>query len=157
MSSSTRSRSRVFTVEQANARLPLVRVIARDLVTLSREVVERQQRLEHLTSGREMEAGDPYEDELNHVHRELEKDRRRLRDFAAELEQLGVELKSAVEGIVDFPSRLEGRKVFLCWKLGDAEVLHWHEVGEACANRQPLTAATVLGTPGDGGHPELKA
>ena len=59
------SQKKQFSVEEANAMLPLVGAIARDLVDLSREVAERQERIDHLTTGREMESGDPYEDELS--------------------------------------------------------------------------------------------
>jgi hypothetical protein len=146
-----------FTVEQANAMLPLVRAITRDLVALSRDVLDRQERIDHLTSGREMEAGDPYEDELSQVKQELEKDRRRLREYASELEQLGVTVRSATDGVVDFPSKLEGRRVSLCWKIGEAEVLHWHEVDGNFDDRQLLAAASMAGEDhGDNGS-ELEA
>ena len=49
--------SRVFTLAEANAMLPLVRAITRDLVRLSREVVERHQRVEHLKAGRSITFG----------------------------------------------------------------------------------------------------
>jgi hypothetical protein len=42
-----------FTIEQANATLPLVRAIVADLSNLSREVVERRRRLSFLMSGRD--------------------------------------------------------------------------------------------------------
>ena len=43
---------KVFTLEQATALLPLVRAITTDLVQLSREVIERRERLALLTAGR---------------------------------------------------------------------------------------------------------
>ena len=53
------------------------------------------------------------------------------------------------EGLVDFPSRLDGRTVFLCWRLGEPEVLHWHELDAGFAGRQPLVAGSVADGPGD--------
>ena len=139
--------SRVFTLAEANAMLPLVRAIARDLVRLSREVVERHQRVEHLKAGRSITMGDPYDEELAQIDDELTKDRQRLHEYVEELRQLGVEPKHAVEGIVDFPAMLDGELVYLCWKYGESEIRYWHSLDGGFATRQPLRAAAVAGGP----------
>jgi hypothetical protein len=135
--------ARVFTVDEANATLPLVRAITSDLVDLSREVVERHQRVEHLKAGRDITSGDPYDDELAQIEEELEKDRRRLHEYVEELRQLGVEPKSGVDGLIDFPSMREGRLIYLCWKLGEPGVGFWHELDAGYAGRQPLANELV--------------
>jgi hypothetical protein len=132
--------TRLFTIDEANQSLPLVRAITSDLVQLSSELIERRQRLAMLTAGRERQAGNPYWDELSAVETEIDKDAQRLRGFVKELFELGVEPKSAIDGLIDFPSLIEGRVVFLCWKLGEPEVMHWHEVDAGFAGRQPITA-----------------
>ena len=58
------------------------------------------------------------------------------------MQDLGVEPKNAVEGLVDFPSIMDDRVVYLCWKLDEPEVLYWHEVDAGFAGRQPLTASS---------------
>ncbi len=118
--------------------------ITRDLVQLSREVVERHERVEHLKAGREILPGDPYHEELAQIEDELAKDRRRLNEYVEELRQLGVDPKSGVDGIVDFPSTLDGELVYLCWKLGESEVQHWHRMDAGFAGRQPLATASVV-------------
>ena len=137
--------ARLFTVQQANSMLPLIRAITGDLVQLSRDIIERRQRLDHLTVGREVEAGDPYSEELAQIEDELEKDSQRLQEYVAELRQLGVEPKSAPEGLVDFPSIIDGRLVYLCWKHGEPDILYWHDLDVGFAGRQPLTADSVSG------------
>src|SRR5258707_388948 len=117
---------KLFTVEQANQALPLVRAIVKDLVDLSREVIERRQRLAALQGDRPRKSGDVYSEELRQVEEEVERDTERLQEYAEELRALGVEPKSGLEGLVDFPSMMDGRVVYLCWKLGEPEVLHWH-------------------------------
>lgn len=134
---------RAFTVAEVNSMLPLVRAITRDLVQLSREVVERHERIEHLKVGREDLAGDPYHDELTQIEEELAKDRRRLNDYVEELRQLGVEPKSGVDGIVDFPAMMGGNLVYLCWKLGESEIMYWHPVNAGFAGRRPLKKPAV--------------
>lgn len=135
--------ARLFTIEEANQCLPLVRAITADLVQLSTNVIERRQRLALLTAGREPEAGNPYSEELAAVEAELEKDAERLHGYVEELLELGVEPKSATEGLIDFPSMIDGRIVYLCWKLGEPEVMYWHEIEGGFAGRQALPAGSM--------------
>ena len=134
---------KLFTVESANAVLPLVKAITGDLVQLSREVIERRERLALLTGGRNAKSKDLYSEELAQIEEELEKDTERLYAYVEELRELGVEPKDGPEGLVDFPSMMDGRIVFLCWKLGETEVLHWHELDAGFRGRQSLTAGSV--------------
>lgn len=140
-------REKIFTVEEANAMLPLVRAIVSDLVELSRDVIDRRQRLSQLVAHDEeddrRDPSDPYKSELVQIREELEKDALRLQEYVDELRQLGVEPKSAPEGLVDFPAMIEDRRVYLCWKLGEPEVLHWHELDAGYPGRQPLAAGTA--------------
>ncbi|MCA9271104.1 MAG: DUF2203 domain-containing protein [Planctomycetales bacterium] len=150
MSRDASSYRKLFTVEQANAMLPLVRAIVGDLSKLYRDLVERRQRLEHLAAGRGRRQDDLYADELREVEARLERDQLSLRSFVKELADLGVECKDPAQGLIDFPSEMDGRVVYLCWKLGEPEVLHWHELDAGFAGRQSLTAAAAApGTESD--------
>jgi len=143
---------KLFTVEQANAVLPLVRAITTDLARLSREVMERRERLTLLSSGHKSSAKDPYAEELAQIEEELEKDADQLQAYADELRELGVEPKSGPEGLVDFPSMMDDRLVYLCWRLGEPEVLYWHELDGGFRGRQSLVAGSgVPGAAGTGG------
>jgi hypothetical protein len=134
---------KLFTPEQANAALPLVRAIVKDLAQLSREVIERRERLASVQNGRDRKNRDLYADEVAQIEQELEKDTERLQEYVEELRQLGVEPKNGPEGLVDFPAMLDGRPVYLCWKLGEPEVLHWHDLEAGFRGRQPLAAGSL--------------
>lgn len=138
--------SQMFTIEKANAALPLVRAIVSDLAGLSREVVDRRRRLSVLMAGRHPDARDPYGQELAQVEQELQKDSKRLQEYVDELRQLGVEPTSGSEGVVDFPAMIEGRMVYLCWKLGEPEVCYWHEPGAGFRDRKPLAVRNAAST-----------
>ena len=129
---------KIFTPAEANATLPLVSAIVSDLVDLSCDLVERRQRLSLLLGGNANNPHDPYHEELVQVQKDMEKDTLRLREYAEELRALGVEPKSGTEGLVDFPALLNGRKVYLCWKLGESRVLFWHDLESGYIGRQPL-------------------
>ena len=61
----------------------------------------------------------------------------RLKAIAA-LNGLGISLKGALEGLVDFPSYRNGEAIELCWKLGEEKVEHWHRIGEGYAGRKRI-------------------
>ena len=64
-----------------------------------------------------------------------------LTRFQALLEEIcaeGCYLKDLDSGLVDFPTLWEGREVYLCWKLGESEVGHWHEIEAGFAGRRSL-------------------
>ncbi|MBL8825414.1 MAG: DUF2203 domain-containing protein [Planctomycetaceae bacterium] len=145
MSEATRAKRKLFSVEQANATLPLVRSIVGDISELSQSILERRERLQLLKRARRRD-DDVYADELAQTERDVEVDVKQLKEYIDELTRLGVDLKSAPEGLVDFAGELEGREVCLCWKLGESEVLYWHEVDAGFAGRQPLTVESVAGT-----------
>lgn len=151
MTPSSWGKRKLFTVEQANAALPLVRAIAADLARLSRDVIERRERLSTLLAGRERGTRDLYGEELAHVEAELEKDSERLQEYVEELRELGVDPKNGPEGLVDFPAMLDGKPVYLCWKLGEPEVLFWHDLDAGFRGRQPLTADSSPAADSDGG------
>ena len=139
---------RLFTVEEANASLPLVRAIAQDVADLSSEVIERRERIAHLRGGRDVDSSDPYSAELTQIEEELERDGQRLQEYISELHDLGVEPKYGPEGLVDFPAEMDGRVVFLCWKLGEPEITCWHEIDAGFRGRQPLVAGSTVGLEG---------
>ena len=130
---------KLFTVEEANKALPLVRAIVGDIVRQYRAVSELQARLSAVRVDRKRPARDPYSEELAQSQAELETEEQTLRGYVEELSKLGVELKGP-DGLCDFPSLRDGREVYLCWRLGEPEVVYWHEQHAGVAGRQPLNA-----------------
>ncbi len=131
-----------FTVAEANNTLPLVRAIVQDITHLAHELRERHERLARLKPSDRFRLSDAHEEELQQVRRELERGQERMEEYVQELTQLGVELKDYFTGLVDFPSLMNGRPVYLCWRLGEPEVAHWHELEAGFAGRQKLPSCT---------------
>ena len=40
---------------------------------------------------------------------------------------------------VDFPSTIAGKDYMICWRNDDSEPAHYHQPGEACAQRRPIS------------------
>jgi hypothetical protein len=134
---------KLFTLEEANATLPLVRAIVEDLAKLSRDVLDRRERLAAVPASPDRDGHDLYSEELVQIHDELERDTEELKGYVEELRMLGVEPKNGLEGIVDFPALMDGRVVYLCWQIGEPEVLHWHELDAGFLGRQPMTTSSL--------------
>ena len=131
-----------FTVESANRTLPLVKAIVGDIVTLHRDVSERRARLDKLRQRRDgrTRRDDPYREEVEQIEQGLDDDVVRLQSYVAELNEIGIELKDPAVGLVDFPTLMDGKQAFLCWKLGESEVQFWHSAEVGFANREPLNS-----------------
>ena len=130
---------KLFTVEEANAALPLVKAIVRDIAELARELREREDRLSRLEPSPRGALAKSYQEELEQAKGDFERDQEKLLEYARELNDLGVELKDHNMGLVDFPCWMDDRVVYLCWRLGEPEVAFWHEVDTGYAGRKKLT------------------
>ncbi len=110
---------KVFTVDQANRMLPLVRRIVEDAV---RDYYRWQDRVREF----ELAAVRSTIDNPDPIAVELEKDVQVLAEsidsYLHEVRVLGAEVKSIAGGIVEFPAEVDGRAISLSWKLGDERV-----------------------------------
>lgn len=62
---------------------------------------------------------------------------------------VGCYLKDFELGIIDFPSIMRGKVVFLCWMYGEEQVGYFHELASGFETRKELetTYATLSFTP----------
>ncbi|MFQ5730513.1 MAG: DUF2203 domain-containing protein [Planctomycetaceae bacterium] len=139
------SEHKYYTIEEANRTLPLVGAIVRDIVDLYSDVHERRERLARLPSASHRDDRTPYSEEVAQIEAGIDADIERLQAFTDELESLGVELKDPLIGLIDFYSLMDGREVYLCWKLGEGDVAYWHELDAGFAGRQTLYESSVTG------------
>ena len=127
---------RLFTLNEARALLPEVRDLAQAMRDHKQELDRRRELL--------AEAG-AHAGGNGHGSRDAltaqSKAEQLVRDIQARIDrlaELGVEVKGIDEGLVDFPSEREGRVVYLCWRLGEPDILYWHELHAGFRGRQPL-------------------
>lgn len=120
---------RRFTLQQANATLPLVRRIVADVVRIHGEAGKLQQQFEKVVGTAEQGA----------VQQRLEQAMHRLEDFVDELSEIGCELKDYQSGLIDFTGQHLGRDICLCWKLDEGDIAFWHETNTGFAGRKPVS------------------
>jgi hypothetical protein len=124
---------KLFTIEEANDLLPLVRRILGRVRSTHSAISSLQQEAKLAAAGAErggggMAEGARYIMLLN-----------RLAARSQELDTLGVQIKDYARGLIDFPAMKEGRVVLLCWQWGEGDkVTWWHDIDAGFAGRQPL-------------------
>jgi hypothetical protein len=139
----------LFTVDQANRTLPLVRKIVEDVVREHRRWQEKILELELVTStaaapvGPDGPLASTSDERVATIERDAMAIARDIDAFERELEELGIVLKDRRLGLIDFPGEIDGRKVWLCWRLGEPAIQYWHDLDAGYAGRQPLPAAAV--------------
>jgi hypothetical protein len=57
----------------------------------------------------------------------------------ARLVELDIMLRDISTGLIDFPALVSGRPIWLCWRLGDADIAHWHPHDAGFDARRPLS------------------
>ncbi len=109
-----------FTPQEANKMLPLVRAIVADILT-------HGQAIHALSSQIEKPEEDP---EINRLMDLLD-------ELFDEIEALGCSYRdwNFSEGLVDFPAKINGQEVLLCWRSDEEKVLHYHDLESGYSGR----------------------
>jgi hypothetical protein len=126
--------SRTYSIDEANALVPQVRAVLLQIAVEQRRLVQAHEDMHRSLEG----DGDPVEMERAGRHEaEMNEIAEGIRTLHAHLEGLGIQLRDAEMGLVDFPAERDGRRVWLCWRLSDPRVAFWHPTDEGYATRRP--------------------
>jgi hypothetical protein len=127
-----------FTRDEAEALLPRVEPVLREIQGFRQQLVELEERLADRRAklmGNGHQRGDEMQRlqaDVRSVNAEIT---RRVRNIAA----LGVLVKDLDMGLIDFPTLRDGHEVYLCWRLGEGtHIAWWHEIDTGFAGRQHL-------------------
>ena len=61
-----------------------------------------------------------------------------IRDALDKIHATGCIVKDLEVGLLDFPSRIDGEEVYLCWRLGEDRIRFYHRQDEGFAGRRPI-------------------
>ena len=132
----------LFTVEEANQVLGTIRPLLERLVAGKREMESLDRRIEALTLALSGASSDnPDAKQLREVIARRTRIATRLRDGVHSIHARGAVVKDLDRGLIDFYSVVGDRLIFLCWKLGEDEIGHWHSLEAGFGGRQPLSSA----------------
>jgi hypothetical protein len=119
-----------FSLDEANALLPRLRPLLRRLQEVQRQLGDRDL-LQRLRTAAAANGGGAAAREVLVRGDEFAR-------ITAELESLGVVVRDPATGLVDFPAEREGHPVFLCWRVEEDAVGHWHDRDSGYMGRRPL-------------------
>jgi hypothetical protein len=130
---------RIFTLDEAQMLLPILESLLRQAIH-GKKLIEAVDNELQETAHRVFLNGGTM---LNVVHlarrkAEREKAIRRIKDTLAEIDATGVQVKDLDIGLLDFPCKVGGEVLLLCWKLGESAITHWHGTSEGYAARKPI-------------------
>jgi hypothetical protein len=61
-----------------------------------------------------------------------------IRDALDKIHSTGCIVKDLEVGLLDFPARIDGEEVYLCWRLGEDRIRFYHRQDEGFAGRKPI-------------------
>ncbi|HXV18862.1 MAG TPA: DUF2203 domain-containing protein [Candidatus Omnitrophota bacterium] len=115
---------KIFTPKTATQTLPLVKKIVQDILAAGQEI-----------RGLSVQIG-AHAEEDPRVVRLMDQ----LEELFVEIENLGCSYRdwNFTVGLVDFPAKIGGQEVYLCWRSDEEEIKFFHEAEAGFAGRKPI-------------------
>ena len=131
--------TRFYGIDEANARLTELRPLLEEL-RADRETVAEAQR--QLVEARATNGSAEHAEELARREGEIREVVRRMQQTVGRLTEWDIVLRDIGGGLIDFPALVNGRPIWLCWRLGEEAVDWWHETDAGFEQRKPLMELT---------------
>lgn len=119
-----------YTREEANALLPQIRLWLERLNRLREDLHRFEKRLNGLTE----QGNDIGGETVNNWIRVLAD----MQELLAEFQQRQIFIKDLERGLLDFPTIMGGKEVFLCWESDEESVEFWHDLETGFSGRERL-------------------
>src|SRR6267378_5287505 len=131
--------TRSFTLQDAQMLLPTLESLLRTAINSKKLIEEVDTELQEVAH-RVFLNGGTLVNVVEVARRKAERERavQRAKDAIAEIHATGVQVKDIDIGLLDFPCKVEGEIVLLCWKLGETKIGFWHDTTSGFAGRKPI-------------------
>jgi hypothetical protein len=130
---------KTFTLEEAQAMLPVVEALLKRALAARESAVQIENELQQLKQ-KIFISGGMRVDVLSVVRSRdvLAVYEQQVEETIAEINAIGVEVKDLDTGLLDFPCMLDSEVVLLCWKQGESRITHWHTQQDGFRGRKPI-------------------
>lgn len=130
---------RYFTVEQARNLLPATGQALREAVRAKGRYEAAESWLQNLAQRILMLGGVAVDTAAVEARRaQRDSSGQTLKSSLGRLEEMGVVVKDLDIGLVDFPTLFRGEEVYLCWRMDEPDIEHWHGLNEGFAGRKAI-------------------
>ena len=126
-----------FTRQEAEALLPAISAVLRNIQECRKDMQKTEQELDELHK-QAMGNGHHLHEHTMRLQKDLAHHTQTLRKLIDEVHSFGCEIKDLDRGLIDFLSLRDGHKIYLCWYLGEERINFWHYLDAGFAGRQPL-------------------
>lgn len=118
-----------YTPQEANNLLEVVRPLVGELMNIGERIRAHQPEIWAVV---EKSAGNGGNPELSKLLPDFD----RLDVILHRLQDMDIEVKDLLIGLIDFPALHNGRVIYLCWQYGEERIQFWHEIEAGFAGRQ---------------------
>jgi hypothetical protein len=130
---------KTFSLREAQELLPVLESLLRTLMRAKSMMDEIDAEFQELNAQVFVNGG-MLVDVKTYARRKAEREKavQRAKDALEEITAAGVQVKDLEMGLLDFPCKVDGEIILLCWRLGEDAITHWHSVDEGFAGRKPI-------------------
>jgi len=122
-----------FTIEEAEALIPELEKIFEAVAELAAQAQARADQAQRLEA-----KGAASIAEVQLAKSQVQFLTRQMEEKLQAIVDLGAMPKGLDPALVDFPARVAGEDVFLCWKFGEKAITAYHGADDGFAGRKPL-------------------
>jgi hypothetical protein len=130
---------RRFTLAEAQGLIPRVDRLLREAIEFKSSYEEAEQQIQAFQERVTMMGGHSVDrDAAIQARTQRDGAAAQLRNAIEQVQEVGCLIKDLDTGLIDFPTTYHGVEVYLCWKLGEDEIEHWHGVEEGFRGRKKI-------------------
>jgi hypothetical protein len=122
-----------YDLEAANERVSELRPLLESLRADRDAIAAAQSRMKQLQG-----ADGDQEARLRQEQEQMTTIVRRMERAVLQIDTWGITLGDIGSGLVDIPALVNGRPIWLCWRLGEEDIAWWHDIDAGMAGRKPL-------------------
>jgi hypothetical protein len=131
--------SRFYAIDEANAALPEVERILTALRDQREELIALRDRVIDATPDGDETPSTGAAEQIRLLRLGMQGLIDQMQAGVARLVEMDITLRDISTGLIDFPALVAGRPIWLCWRLGEADVANWHAHDQGFDSRRPLT------------------